>query len=234
MLIFRRPRPYAGLEKTLGYRFKTTALLELALTHRSYRHETDGVLGDNQRLEYLGDAALGLAAAANLYAGDATADEGLLTERRSRQASGRSLANAARRLGLGAWLRLGHGEECSGGRERESLLGDAMEAVFGAAYLDGGMPAVDKIYCRLCATENPAAMLAESRWLDNPKGQLQDWMQRAGHGVPTYRLVAEDGPSHKKRFAVTVCVKGNEYRGTGSTRRAAEAIAATAALAELG
>ena len=234
MLIFRRPRPYAGLEKTLGYRFKTTALLELALTHRSYRHETDGVTGDNQRLEYLGDAALGLAAAAHLYAEDATADEGLLTERRSRQASGRSLAGAARRLGLGAWLRLGHGEECSGGRERASLLGDAMEAVFGAAYLDGGMKAVEKIYRRLRATDDPAAAsVVESRWLDNPKGQLQDWMQRAGLGAPAYRLANEEGPSHKKRFVVTVCVNGREHRGTGASRRAAEAHAAAAAMASL-
>ncbi len=233
MLMFRRPRPYAGLEKALGYRFKTTALLELALTHRSYRHETEGVAGDNQRLEYLGDAALGLAAAAHLYAEDATADEGLLTERRSRQASGRSLAHAARRLGLGAWLRLGRGEECSGGRERESLLGDAIEAVFGAAYLDGGMKAVETIYRRLCASGDAAAAPAESRWMDNPKGQLQDWMQRAGHGAPAYRLAAEEGPSHKKRFVVTVRVNGRDYRGAGSTRRAAEAHAAGAAMAEV-
>ena len=109
-----------------------------------------------------------------------------------------------------------------------------MEAVFGAAYLDGGMKAVETIYRRLCASgASSAAAAAESRWMDNPKGQLQDWMQRAGHGAPSYRLAAEEGPSHKKRFVVTVRVNGRDYRGTGSTRRAAEAHAATAAMAEL-
>ena len=233
MLGFRKPRPYAALEKALGYRFRAPARLELALTHRSFRHETEDVAEDNQRLEFLGDAALGLASAAHVYGERPADDEGVLTEQRSRLTSGRALAGTARRLDLGAWLRVGRGEALSGGRERESMLADAMEAVLGAAYLDGGMKAVDAIYRRHFAEVSREAV-ADERWGDNFKGHLQDRLQRIGRRVPAYELVAEEGPPHERRFTVAVQSGGKELgRGKGRTRRAAETAAAKAALERL-
>jgi ribonuclease-3 len=229
MLLRLRKNPYRELEKRLGYSFRKRDLIEMALVHRSYRFEVKGVESDNQRLEFLGDAVLGMVVAAQLYRAYVHVDEGVLTERRSRVTSGKALAETAARIGLGDFIRLGKGEEQAGGRQRQSLLADGLEAVVGAAYLDGGLRAVEKIAAKLF----PGVMeaLAQEDWQDNPKGKLQEIVQRLHAHSPEYRCVAEEGPPHQKTFSVEAVVKGEVMgRGVGSSRRAAEVKAATEAV----
>lgn len=224
-----RHNPYRDLERALGYRFKRRELLETALTHRSYRYETSDVEMDNQRLEFLGDAALGLAAAAYLYARDPEASEGPLTAARSSMTNGKALAGVGRELDLGLYMRIGKGEEGSGGRTRDSNLADAVESVLGAAYLDGGMRAVGRIFDALFVPRiDHAPGVPEEH---NPKGGLQEWVQRERRNGPEYRIVDQCGPAHAREYTVEVAVDGRVLgRGTGSSKRAAESRAAAHAL----
>ena len=232
LLSLRRPNPYRELEKRLGYKFGERELLEMALMHRSYRYEAKDVASDNQRLEFLGDAVAGFLAAAHLYRMNRDGDEGTLTELRSRVTSGKALASVAREIGLGEFIRLGKGEERAGGREREALLADGLEAVIGAAYLDGGVKAAEKIVAKLLIPLLGAAPHQE--WEENPKGKLQELSQRLyGHG-PEYRCVSEKGPAHQKHFVVEAIVGGAKLgTGEGASKRAAETVAATAAVRKL-
>ena len=234
MLLCRKEDPLRSLEKTLGYRFKERALLETALTTPSYRadHAAERVQ-DNQRLEFLGDAVFGLLAAQRVYESFADEDEGWLTVRRSGMASGRALAELARRVGLGAHLRIGRADEASGGRDKDKALTDAMEAVFGAAWCDGGLKASQSVFKALLAGEQPA--VTGDVWADNPKGELQELAQRhAWPDSPTYEQVGVTGPSHEPFYTVTVRVAGgHEATGTGRTKRAAEAAAARELLVRL-
>ena len=131
--------PYRKLERSIGYSFRKRKLLETALIHRSFRFETEGIDSDNQRLEFLGDAVLGFVAGAFVYKRFASKQEGFLTSLRSQIISGKALAEIATKLKLGEYLQVGKGEAKSGGRCRASTLADALEAVIGAAYLDGGI-----------------------------------------------------------------------------------------------
>ena len=231
--MFGRTRnPYRDLEKELGYSFRRREKLTAALTHRSHRFENKGIDYDNQRLEFLGDAVLGLVSAAYLYEKNPTADEGTLTHLRSTIASGKALARVARRMKLGDQLLLGKGEEHCGGRQRESTLADALESVIGAVYLDGGMKAAEKTIRRLIFPE------LESRhtdaWEENPKGRLQEISQRLWQCSPRYRTAAEGGPSHAKSVVIEVFVNGVPAgRGRGASKREAEAKAAADALEKL-
>ena len=232
MLLRLRKNPYRELEKRLGYAFRKRELIELALVHRSYRFEVKGVESDNQRLEFLGDAVLGMVIAAQLYHAYTHVDEGVLTERRSRVTSGKALAETAARIGLGEFIRLGKGEEQAGGRQRHSLLSDGLEAVVGAAYLDGGLRAVEKIAAKLF----PGVVDSSARedWQDNPKGKLQEIVQRLHGHSPEYRCVGEEGPPHQKTFRVEAVVSGKVMgRGDGSSRRTAEVKAAMEAVTAL-
>lgn len=232
MLLRLRKNPYRDLEQSVGYAFKKRELLEMALLHRSYRFEVKGVESDNQRLEFLGDAVLGMVIAASLYATHGKEDEGTLTELRSRLTSGRALAETAARIGLGTYVKMGKGEEQGGGRQRHSLLADSLEAVIGAAYLDGGLRAAEKIVGKLFAL--PAARTVHEDWRSNPKGKLQELAQRRHGRGPEYRCVGEEGPDHQKTFSVEAVVDGQVVgRGVGSSRRAAEARAAAEALQSL-
>lgn len=217
--------PYKQLEKSIGYRFRKRRYLETALTHRSYRYESPDIDGDNQRLEFLGDAVLGLAAAAHLYTVHPDFEEGDLTRTRSRLTNIKALARIAESIQLGSFIRLGRGEQQSGGSERASTLGDALEAILGAAYLDGGPKAAARIFKKLFIPE--LSHEEEELWKDNPKGALQEFTQRKWKLSPRYRLVREEGPAHSKRFAVEVVinsiVKGT---GEGSSKREAEIAAA--------
>lgn len=217
-----RANPLRGLERQIGYRFKDRALLLAALTHPSYRFEGPEGTQDNQRLEYLGDAVLGLLAAQHAYERHADADEGRLTVLRSRVASGRSLAETARSIGLGAYLRMGKGEERSGGRERAGMLADSLEAVFGAAWLDGGLRAGEKIFRKLVVPR----LTDPDAGSDNPKGSLQEYAQRVLQCVPEYDRLSVDGPAHAPIYRVRVRVGECEATGEGKTRREAEAAAA--------
>lgn len=224
-----KPRnPLAGLERRLGYKFRSRDLLANALVHRSFRFENQDVDWDNQRLEFLGDAVLGLIAAARVYM-SSPGDEGELTALRSQFASGRALAQVAAVIGIGTELKVGKGEERSGGRKRPSNLADAFEAVIGAAYLDGGLKAAEQVFDKAFGRrgKRPAASPAD----ENPKGRLQTFSQQRWGCAPAYRIVAEDGPSHCRTFTAEVLLDGAVAgRGRGKTKREAESMAAERAL----
>jgi len=223
--------PYRLLERELGYRFRSKARLEAAFLHRSFRFENGEDTGlDNQRLEFLGDAVLGLVAAAYLFRRFPGQDEGDLTAARSRLTSGAALARLAKRIDLGAWLKLGKGEERTGGRARASNLADALEAVLGAAFEDGGLKAVEAIFHRLFVP--PLASDAVAEGDENPKGRLQQLCQQRWKLSPVYTVQAEEGPLHAREFRVAVTAgKRVLGRGHGRSKRAAETAAAREALA---
>jgi ribonuclease III len=228
-LAARRENDYSSpmshpLENRLGYSFRQNNLLEQALTHGSIRNERN-LVHDNQRMEYLGDAALGLVCADYLYHHFPDLPEGRLTILRSSVTNTASLAEIARGIDLGSSMSLGRGEEQSGGRDKSNNLADTMEAVIGAAYLDGGLAAVTAIFNHLFAAR--LDHLDESAGIANPKGRLQEWAQQAGLPCPVYNVISDEGPSHQKSFVVSVLI--NEQltaEGQGTTKRAAEADAA--------
>jgi len=221
----RRHDPLQALEKEIGYRFRDRALLLTALTHASFVAENALAPTDNQRLEYLGDAVLGLLAAQHAYESFVEADEGALTIWRSRVASGQALTELARAIGLGAYLRIGKGEDRAGGRERATILADSMEAIFGAAWLDGGLRAGRKLFEKLVTSRcvEPAA----TAWTGNPKGELQERSQRDYQTAPRYTCLAVEGPAHEPLYRVRVRVGAISAEGAGKTKRTAEAEAAT-------
>jgi ribonuclease-3 len=219
------------LERRLGRRFADPALLAQALTHSSWAHENAGTpRRDNERLEFLGDALLGLFVAEQLYRDDPAASEGDLTRRKQGVVSMPALATAARRLGLGAHLLLGRGEESSGGRERDSLLADAFEAVLGAIYLDGGIRSGRAFVRRSLGWIMGASNGGEAPALD-PKTKLQERWQALSRLTPFYRIVATTGPAHAREFTVEV-LAGERVLATGQgrNRKRAEQEAAAAAL----
>jgi ribonuclease-3 len=221
--------PFTALEAALGTAVDP-ALLERALTHRSYAYEHGG-LPTNERLEFLGDAVLGLAVTDALYREHPDLPEGQLAKLRSSVVNTRALAGVARGLGLGRWLRLGRGEEVTGGRDKNSILADTTEAVLGAVYLDRGVAAAIALVHRLfdplmrAATEDGAAL----DW----KTALQELTAAQGLGVPDYRL-SESGPDHAKSFTAVVVVAGADRgSGAGRSKKEAEQQAAEAAFTGL-
>jgi ribonuclease-3 len=214
-----------ALEARLGTSFKDPGLLLLALTHSSYAHEhSEDALDDNERLEFLGDAVIHLIAAEHVYRRDIAASEGVLTLERASMVSTGALAALGRAIDLGPHLRLGKGLEKGGGRDLDSLLANAFEAVTGAIYLDRGMTAARRFFRGVAGTA-PAETI-------NYKGRLQELTQSDGEGVPRYGVVATDGPSHKRRYTVEVRLSGVRLGvGDGGTRRAAEQAAAREGIA---
>jgi ribonuclease-3 len=230
--MLRTRNPYRDLERRIGYRFKNRSLLRRALLHRSYRFEQPEVAADNQRLEFLGDAVLGMAAAAYLFNAYESKLEGEMTALRSRVSSGKALAAIGREIDLGKYLEIGKGEERSGGRTRASNLADAVEAVIGAAWLDGGNRATDKIFRTLFQPRIEA--LSGDVWAGNPKGRLQELTQAEWKKSPSYRVINTDGPPHAAVFDVEVTLPdGITATGRARSKQAAEAAAARAALGRL-
>ncbi len=221
------------LERKLGHVFRRPELLEAALTHRSHAAEqpAPGPV-ENQRLEFLGDAVLGAVAAEWLVAQRADWREGTLTKVRSRLTNETALEGVARRLDLGPWLRLGRGEEQGGGREKRAVLADALEAVIGALWLDGGPEAVRRFF--ECAFAEEIEQALEAGDEDNPKGALQERMQRDWKENPRYEVMEESGPAHHRHFRVAV-FRGDDRlgEGTGVSKREAEMRAAREALQTL-
>jgi ribonuclease-3 len=232
-----------ALEERLGHKFSTRELLERALTHSSAVPELRGAGGeetgiveipaDNERLEFLGDAVLELLASEYLLANFPGWSEGQLSKSRSRIVNAGSLEAAARRLRLGEHLRLGRGEEKTGGREKQTLLADAFEAVIAAVYLDAGLGAARTVLRRVLfeqALEERGERIADS----DRKSALQEFLQGRGWQPADYRLAGESGPDHQKVFQIEVWVNGEcMATGQGSTKKEAEQLAARSALEQL-
>ncbi len=219
-----------SLEKKLGYRFRDRALLGEALNHSSYANEHRGGLGSNERLEFLGDSVLGFVSAEYLFREHPDLPEGDLTRMRASLVCEQSLYEVARELELGSYLKLGRGEEAGGGRERQSILADATEAVFAAVYLDGGIQPVRELIVRVLLSQAPAA--EERR---DYKTTLQEVVQRRSGQVLTYHMVDQRGPDHNKKFLFEVRLNDESVgRGEGRSKKEAEQAAARDALEKMG
>jgi ribonuclease-3 len=232
---FRKPVFHASLEllqEKLGYRFQHPELLEQALTHPSFGHEHRQEYPDNQRLEYLGDAVLQLAVTERLYLLFPEQSEGDLTRFRAKLVNRARLQSVAETLELGPLLQMGKGEEKNGGRTRSSNLADAMEAILGAIYRDGGWDESRKTINRLL---DPYFSNQKQTLLsDNPKGDLQEKLQAQGDETPIYECLSEEGPPHARHYIVSVRWQEKELgRGTGSSKKTAETAAAQSALESL-
>lgn len=207
------------------------ALVELALTHPSRRHQ-GGATADNERLEFLGDAILGAVVAARLYTDDEAAAEGDLSERRAAVVSRSALADTALRIGLDSLLVLGESEASRDGARRPSALAAAFEALVGAIFLGHGFAAATEFIERHLSTELAAPRAALGKGI---KTLLQEWTQARNGSLPRYDVVATSGPEHDRTYECVVRVDGSEVaRGSGPSRRAAEAAAAEAAIDLLG
>lgn len=224
------PNDLAQLRDRIGVRTSTEVLTQ-AVTHRSYAYE-NGDLPHNERLEFLGDAVLGLVATDELYRRHPDAPEGQLARLRAAVVNAGSLASAARGIGLGGFILLGIGERRTKGRDKPSILADTLEAVIGAVYVEEGLAAATALIHRLLDDFIDRAELlgAGLDW----KTSLQELVARLELGTPTYQ-VSDEGPDHAKTFTAQVAVDGVVYgSGTGTSKKAAEAAAAEAAWSALG
>jgi ribonuclease III len=220
------------LQERLGYKFLKPALLRLAVTHPSVAHESAAPTEHNQRLEFLGDAVLGLILTQELYNKFSTVSEGPLTKARAQMVNRRSLAEQARRFEVGRYLILSRGEESSGGREKQSALADAFESIIGAIFLDGGFDGAREFVLG-CFRES-FGQLTRIPDIDNPKGELQERLQARSPDAPRYETTSVTGPDHDRIFECAVLHNGKELgRGTGKSKKAAESRAALAALETL-
>ena len=219
------------LETAIGYRFRNISLLQNALTHSSYANERwHNSLMSNERLEFLGDSILGMVVAEYLYRTFPDRPEGELTRMRADMVCEKSLAAVAARIDLGRHLMLGNGEEQSGGRNRDSILADAVESVIAASFLDGGMNAARQFIQKFILVEVPVKKLHNADY----KTALQELVQQKKNQTLSYALVGESGPDHDKRFEVEVSLNGQVIGvGSGSSKKRAEQMAAQAALEKM-
>lgn len=218
----------SSLCSALGYSFADSALLVAALTHRSFRNERPDLAdADNERLEFLGDAVVGLVVASMLYRRFPDADEGELTRRRADLVSEKGLTEAAQSIGIGDALRLGKGEEKSGGRSKPRLLSSALEACIGAIYTDGGViaafDAARRVFEPRLQTSAPGHRDAKSR--------AQEWAQAHLGTTPSYRILSSEGPDHDREFTAALELNDEPVAtGQGRTKVEAEQAAAESAL----
>lgn len=215
------------LQRRLGYRFRDPALLERALTHRSVTSN------NNERLEFLGDAVLGMVIADFLYRRESGLSEGDLTRLRASLVNREALAAAAQKLNIGIAVKLGPGELKSGGFRRRSVLADALEAIIGAIYVDGGLEAA-RAFVHAALAE-ALADLPDPAELKDPKTRLQELLQERGLGLPEYATLDVSGPAHRQQFQVACRVPALnvETRALGASRRSAEQAAAEKLLEEI-
>lgn len=218
------------LEEKLGYKFDNRALLENALTHSSYANENRGKgLQSNERLEFLGDSVLGMVTADYLFRTHPDLPEGDLTRTRAALVCEGSLVEVAKALNLGSYLKLGKGEDAGGGRERPSIVADAVEAVLAAVYLDGGIGSARKMVTKFILDREE-----EKSGSRDYKTALQELVQRESGQVLEYRLVGSEGPDHAKVFRVAVDLNGAAVgTGEGKSKKEAEQMAAKAAIEKL-
>jgi ribonuclease-3 len=225
-----------ALQNILGYSFNEPSLLKRAVTHRSWAHEqvAPGSEGEarrlhNEALEFIGDSVLGLIVADYLFHSYPDVTEGELSQMKHRLVSAQTLAAASEALELGQFLRVGHGEEKSGGRRKRALLADLFEALLGAIFIDGGLTAATDFVLHALGDElsnaNPEAAAAADY-----KTMLQEVLQAERRGTPQYAVINTDGPPHRRTFQVELSWEGGSVRGEGRTIKAAETIAARRAL----
>ncbi|MCU1285727.1 MAG: RNAse [Acidobacteriales bacterium] len=240
------PSELSALEPALGYKFSRPELFEQALTHSSHANELESADGgterrlDNEQLEFLGDSILGFVTSRALFDAFPNYSEGQLSKARAHLVSAKHLVKVAKAIALGEFLRLGRGEERSGGRSKSALLVDALEAVISAIYLDGGLEPARRFILKHIV--NPEmAFLRNDPGMEqsDQKSALQEFLQATGSPHPAYHLVQEEGPDHKKTFTVELRVNGNALgdsgkmfvsRAQGSTKKKAEQKAAQEAL----
>jgi ribonuclease-3 len=226
-----RAQQLQALERRLGHRFEDIALLDRALTHSSLANESlDPDIADNEPLEFLGDAVLGMVVTDLLHRRDPDGPEGAKSRRRAQIVSTANLARHAAELGLPELLALGRGEEKTGGREKTALWANACEALVAALYLDGGF----EVAHRFVRDEFARDLEESDQPLEDPKSALQERLQAAGRPLPLYTVVAEEGPSHRRRFRVEcrlddgIVTVGEDY-----SKKAAQQKAARLALSKL-
>lgn len=221
-----------GLEEKLGYKFKNIDLLKNALTHSSYANEVRSGFSSNERLEFLGDSVLSIVVSDYIYKHYPNMPEGELTKLRASLVCEKSLCTFSRELNLGDYLMLGKGEEKGGGRERDSILADAFEAVLAAIYLDGGMEPARRHVMNLVLRE---LQHTDDEVFKDYKTALQEIIQRNPEETVSYILTGESGPDHDKEFTVEVRLNSNVIgKGTGKNKKRAEQMAAKEALMLMG
>ncbi|MBS3780699.1 MAG: ribonuclease III [Desulfovermiculus sp.] len=221
-----------ALQNAIGYTFTDQTLLHQALTHSSYANEFDTSLAHNERLEFLGDAVLELSVSETLYSRFPQVREGILTSMRSKLVSEPTLARLARRLHLGQFLFLGKGEERQGGRDRDAVLCDALESLFGAIFLDSGYSTTREVIVELFRPLWPAH-LPQERTKDF-KSRLQELTQKKFQARPTYSLIDSQGPEHAKVYTVELTLpNGSTCLASSTSMKKAEQCAAEQALREL-
>ena len=218
------------LESDIGYAFKNAELLKQALTHSSHANEKSGGVNDNEQLEFLGDSVLGFVVSDYLFRTYPKLTEGHLSRLKGFFVSSANLVKYAEKVKLGSYLRLGKGEEKTGGRSKQALLVDALEAVLGAIYLDGGMEEARRVMLTFLEPQMEDVGRSE-RQLRDFKTELQEQIQARQLGRAEYVLTSEEGPDHQKLFTIEVKIDGEfTARGVGLTKKAAEQAAARYAL----
>ncbi len=229
MLSTERTQELACLQKQIGYTFRDILLLNKSLTHKSYVNENSQPLKDNERFEFLGDSVLDLIVSGYMIKAFPNFSEGTLSKIRAAVVNESCLTELARQIDLGKYLLLGKGEESSGGREKNSLLANAYEALAGAVYFDSDLETALNIY--LPVLEKEIAKYAETARFRDHKSELQEYTQTHFNGIPNYNIVNEKGPAHAKEFEVVVLVQEIiRGRGNGKSKKEAEQAAAQSAL----
>ncbi len=227
------PKARAALEAKIGYQFNDDYYLLKALTHRSYLRQVESTtIRSYERLEFLGDSVLGLIVAEELFSRYTDMTEGKLTKNKSILVNKKVLAHTAGVIGLGEYVFMSPDEERAGGRERQSILADSLEALFGAVYLDGGLEAARGVIRKVISFD--FSKKSKQLALRNYKGELLERLQANGKGAPRYTVSDEDGPDHQKVFTVEVFVEGRRLgSGRGDSKKSAEQEAAASALVAL-
>ena len=223
----------ADLEKRFGYVFKNRKLLTEALTHRSFYHENpDKSITHNERLEFLGDSVLGFVIVEYLFSSDKEFTESIMAKIKSYLVKESILSEIADSISLGKYLKLGKGEEATGGRAKKSILADTIEALIGAVYLDGGYKKVKAVVLKLFRKEIDTLM-DSTRFYDF-KTELQEKTQLLFGVLPEYRVVKQEGEEHEKVFTIEVFIEGKKFgKGSGKSKKEAQTIAAREALSQL-
>jgi ribonuclease-3 len=229
-----RLKKLKSFENIIGYRFRNKLLLNQALIHKSYANEKNmGRLSHNERLEFLGDSVLGIIISHTLYNDYPAEDEGVLTRYKSQLVSGDTLAKIAKHIQIGEYILLGRGEEASGGRRHVSNLMCAVEALIGAIYLDGNIKPAYNFIRRVFHSE--IQLVKEGKGAKDYKSIFQQVVLKRFKTTPSYRILSEIGPDHKKHFIVEAIVSGKRYGiGSGSNKKSAEQASAKEALSAIG